>query len=98
MSIFREYDVRGLAETELTNPIAWGLGRALAERLSTEGHDKAIYVGQDVRLSSPRLAEAISAGLEAGGLKVRKLKPGPTPLLYYCAHEAIEGFKTSSGI
>lgn len=95
--IFREYDIRGLAEKDLTDNVAWALGRTLADEIKRRG-DHCTYVGQDVRLSSPRLARALSCGLEAGGVAVRMLKPGPTPLLYFAAHEAVGDFKTKSGI
>ena len=97
MSIFREYDVRGLADRDLTDQVAWALGRALAERTKKVGDQRA-YVGRDVRLSSPRLSAALAAGLEAGGIKVRILAPGPTPLLYFAATSAVKDFPTSTGI
>lgn len=96
-TIFREYDIRGIAERDLTNSLAWALGRTLAEEIKKRGDDCA-YVGQDVRLSSPRLANALAAGLEAGGLQVRLLAPGPTPLLYFAAHESVPEFKSRTGI
>ena len=95
--LFREYDIRGLADQELTNDFTWALGRAVADLLKAKG-ETCVYVGQDVRLSSPRLAEAISSGLEAGGMSVRQLNPGPTPMLYFAAHQKVSDFPTTSGI
>src|SRR4051812_46353702 len=97
MSIFREYDIRGVADTDLTDAIAWGLGKTLAKLTLAAGDSKA-YIGRDVRLSSPRLAKAIAAGFEAGGVEVRILEPGPTPLLYFAAHEAVSDFPTRTGV
>ncbi len=96
MSIFREYDIRGLAETDLNNQTFWALGRSLGE-LAREKNEKNCYVGQDVRLSSPRLANALASGLESVGLNVRLLTPGPTPLLYFCAKSPEKDFPTSTG-
>ncbi|MEZ4813622.1 MAG: phosphomannomutase/phosphoglucomutase [Bdellovibrionota bacterium] len=95
--LFREYDIRGIADTELTSPFAWSLGRALADLLSSED-EKNCYICEDVRLSSPRLAENLASGLEAGGIKVQRLNPGPTPILYFAAHESTADFKTQSGV
>jgi phosphomannomutase/phosphoglucomutase len=97
MSIFREYDVRGLADRELNDKLCWALGRALAERVKASGDSRA-YVGRDVRLSSPRISASLAAGFEAGGVKTRIQAPGPTPLLYFCAHEAVADFPTKSGV
>jgi phosphomannomutase/phosphoglucomutase len=97
MGIFREYDIRGIADTELPDTLAWALGRALAER-TKKGGDRRAYIGRDVRLSSPRLAKALAAGFEAGEVEVRFLKPGPTPMLYYAAKVSLPDFATATGI
>lgn len=96
-SIFREYDVRGNADAELTDDICWALGRALAVRIRDAG-DRNAYIGRDVRLSSPRIASSLAAGLKAGGINVHIHTPGPTPLLYFCAHESLPDFPSRSGI
>jgi phosphomannomutase/phosphoglucomutase len=97
VSIFREYDVRGVADRDLTNQIAFGLGRALGER-ATKAGDQNVYVGRDVRVSSPRLARALASGFESAGCKVTLLKPGPTPLLYFAACKNLSDFPTRSGV
>lgn len=95
--LFREYDIRGIADVELTNPFAWALGRSLADLLKKHG-DTNCYICEDVRLSSPRLANALASGMEAGGIQVRRLTPGPTPILYFAAHEETVDFRTKSGV
>ena len=97
MSIFREYDIRGIADTQLTDSLTWGLGFVLGE-LAKKAGETNIYIGQDVRLSSPRLVKALAAGLRAAKLNVLVLSPGPTPLLYFAATKAISDFATKSGI
>lgn len=97
MSIFREYDVRGIADKDLTNEIAWGLGKALGLRAKKAG-DSKVYIGRDVRVSSPRLANALASGFEAADVAVTQLQPGPTPLLYFAAYKNIPEFETRSGI
>ena len=55
--IFREYDIRGLSETELSNEVAMKIGRAFAALMARESKKK-IAVGYDLRPSSPRLVKA----------------------------------------
>lgn len=81
-NIFREYDVRGLADTELTDELAFGLGRAFAARLRASGAGSAV-LGRDVRESSPRLARAFTRGLLESGVDVIDVGVIPTPGLYY---------------
>ncbi len=80
--IFREYDIRGLAETELTDDVIKALGRAVATALAKENKRK-ISVGYDLRKSSTRLFKALSEGLTSGGMQVTDLGMVATPLLYF---------------
>jgi phosphomannomutase/phosphoglucomutase len=92
--VFREYDVRGVADRDLSDAFAHALGRAFAAILSTRraedagrsGERLTIAVGRDGRLSSPRLFEGLVRGLVAGGAHVVEIGVGPTPLLYFAAH------------
>ena len=56
--IFREYDIRGLHETELTDAVAESVGRAFADAVRRSGGSK-VALGRDVRPSSVRLVAAI---------------------------------------
>ncbi|MFH0779170.1 MAG: phosphomannomutase/phosphoglucomutase [Candidatus Eisenbacteria bacterium] len=78
--IFREYDIRGLAEKELTSEAAFSLGRAFGSYLSD---GTVVSVGRDVRLSSPRLNESYSRGVVSTGCSVIELGEVPTPAVYY---------------
>ncbi len=80
--IFREYDIRGLHETELTDPAAEAVGRAFGT-LIRRGAGGRVALGQDVRPSSARLAAAVECGLVACGLQVERVGVVPTPALYY---------------
>ena len=83
-NIFREYDIRGLHETELTDEVAEGVGRAFAAAIGQDGgRPRRVAVGMDVRPSSPRLAAALERGLLRGGLEVERVGVVPTPALYY---------------
>ncbi len=78
--IFREYDVRGLAESDLTSDVARAVGRAFGTYV---GSGASITVGRDVRLSSPRLNGEFSRGLMQSGCHVVELGVVPTPVVYY---------------
>jgi phosphomannomutase / phosphoglucomutase len=80
--IFREYDIRGLHETELTDEAGEAVGRAFATRIRAEGGTR-VALGQDVRPSSERLARAAERGMLAAGVSVERVGVVPTPALYY---------------
>jgi phosphomannomutase / phosphoglucomutase len=94
-SIFRQYDVRGLVETQLTPDFARALGRAFAsvawERL---GRAPVIAVGRDNRPSGPSLSQGVRLGIaDAGGTAV-DVGTLPTPALYF----AVSALKTDGGV
>jgi phosphomannomutase / phosphoglucomutase len=83
-TIFREYDIRGVAETELLSEDIVDLGRGLGTLLQrTSG--RSINLGRDCRLSSTRLRDALLEGLLACGCEVTDVGVVPTPLLYFSA-------------
>ena len=81
-SIFREYDVRGLVDVDLTDEVVFSLGRGFATHISRL-EKKKIVVGRDGRLSSPRFRDSLVAGMVASGLDVVDIGVCPTPLFYY---------------
>ena len=83
-TIFREYDIRGIAETELTSPGIADLGRALGTYIQRHAGPR-INLGRDCRLSSPRLRDALISGLLSTGCQVTDIGVVPTPLLYFSA-------------
>lgn len=82
MALFREYDIRGIVGSELTENLAERLGRAYATYVKTRGVTK-ISLGRDGRLSSPALHKALLKGLLACGLDVIDIGICPSPLLYF---------------
>lgn len=87
-SIFREYDIRGIAGKDLSAGFASKLGRAyvrLAEsRLKKQG--LTIAVGRDIRLSGPEYSAALIEGIASMGAKVIDLGQTTTPMTYFSIH------------
>jgi phosphomannomutase / phosphoglucomutase len=83
-TIFREYDIRGVADSELLSPDVEQLGRGLGTYMRR--HSGAnINLGRDCRLSSKRLRDALVIGLRSAGCNVTDLGTVPTPVLYHSA-------------
>jgi phosphomannomutase/phosphoglucomutase len=82
MGLFREYDLRGIVGSELTEDIAEQVGRAYCTHV-TDRRVKTIAVGRDGRLSSPMLHKALIRGLLAGGVNVIDVGVCPSPLVYF---------------
>jgi phosphomannomutase len=85
-SILREYDVRGIHGSTLTDKDAYALGRSYAAIAVSEGV-RSIAVGRDGRSHSPALETALIAGLTEGDIDVVRIGMGPSPMLYYATHE-----------
>jgi len=81
-TIFREYDIRGVADAELLSEDVAVLGQALGTYLRRHGGPN-LCLGRDTRLSSTRLRDALMAGLKASGCHVTDIGVEPTPVLYY---------------
>ena len=82
MGLFREYDLRGIVGSELTEDLAERVGRAYATYAGKRGV-KVLSVGRDGRLSSPALHKALLKGLLAGGLDVIDIGVCTSPLVYF---------------
>ena len=80
--IFREYDIRGRAETDLSDVSITAIGLALASLLTERGAT-TVALGQDVRLTSPRIASTLTETLLSRGISILDIGTVPTPLLYY---------------
>lgn len=82
--IFREYDIRGVADAELKSSDVELLGRGLGTYIIRHSGSK-VNLGRDCRVSSDRLHDALLKGLMAAGCHVTDVGVVPTPLLYYSA-------------
>src|SRR4051812_8212093 len=83
--VFREYDIRGVADRDLDDAFCTDLGRAIGTHLRRAGA-KRITVGRDCRLSSPRIFPALTAGLMETGMHLLDVDMVATPLLYYSVY------------
>lgn len=111
--IFRQYDVRGLVDEDLTEEVVTNLGRAYGTFLQRLGL-KNVVLGRDVRLSSTRLRDDLVEGILSTGCTVIDIGVVPTPVLYFSivhlekdggvmitgSHNPIEynGFKMCRGV
>ena len=82
-NIFREYDIRGNADKELTDETVRLIGRAYATWLIRAGVNSGVTVGGDARLSTPRIKSAIIEGILSAGLDVVDVGLVTTPMLYW---------------
>jgi phosphomannomutase/phosphoglucomutase len=90
-TIFREYDIRGIADSELPSDGVRDLGRGVGTYFIRHGA-RRVNLARDCRLSSDRLHDALLSGLIATGCEVTELGIAPTPLLYYSVfHLKAEG-------
>ena len=81
-AIFREYDIRGLAEKDFDAGFARNLGKVVGA-LVREREGKRVAVGRDCRATSDPYGDAVIDGLLATGLHVYDIGVCPTPLLYF---------------
>ena len=89
-AIFKAYDVRGIYGEDLTDVIAYRIGRAAAQYLNVS----QIAVGRDMRLSSPQLAAALIRGITDQGNDAIDLGMTTTDELYF----AVGKFSYPAGV
>jgi phosphomannomutase/phosphoglucomutase len=80
--MFREYDIRGIADNDFTDEVVYDLGRTLGTYYIRNDVRK-ISLARDCRLSSPRIHKGLSQGVLDTGCDIVDLDIVPTPLLYF---------------
>ncbi|MDA1000535.1 MAG: phosphomannomutase/phosphoglucomutase [bacterium] len=83
--IFREYDIRGIVDRDLTPEVVRTLGQALGTHLGG-ARGARIALSRDNRHSSPAYYDAMREGLSAAGCRVVGIGMGPTPALSFAIH------------
>ncbi|MFZ5862228.1 MAG: phosphomannomutase/phosphoglucomutase [Nitrospirota bacterium] len=91
MSIYREYDIRGVVGRDLTFDVVERIGVAYGTTVRRSGGSK-VAIGRDVRDHSMPIRDRLAAGITSAGVHVVDLDVCPTPLLYYSLfHLAVDG-------
>ena len=85
--IFKNYDIRGVYGTELTDEIAYKIGRALVVFLNAP----EVVVGHDMRTSSSKLNEALVRGIMEQGANVVDIGLCSTPMLSFAVQSYMAG-------
>ncbi len=81
--IFREYDIRGIAGTDLTEEIYERLGQAIVAYTRGKRKNNCFVVAHDGRLTSRSYAHAVMDGITGAGVNVIDIGQAPTPLCYF---------------
>ena len=84
-SIFRAYDIRGIAEQQLTSQNVKRIGQAIGSE-ALDQNITSLLVGYDGRLSSPALSIALIEGIRSSGCSAVSIGLVPTPLLYFATY------------
>ena len=98
-SIFRSYDIRGIAATQLSEEFAFAVGYIYACKISQQ-NQQSLIVGRDGRLSSPKLHKALIAGIHHAAINTIDIGITTTPLVSYACQQATKStdIKAVSGI
>lgn len=88
--IFREYDIRGIFEADLDEPLVTALGYALGEHIKMANLPPQVHIGYDARTHSPTLFTWLALGLYAAGIEVFSLGLIPTPVAYFATFNEID--------
>ena len=89
--VFREYDIRGVGESDFPDSFVHDLGRAIGTYLG-QGGAKTITLGRDCRVTSPRIHAALGAAILSTGLDIIDVGIVHSPGLYFSVfHLAADG-------
>ena len=80
--IFREYDIRGLVDKDLTQESSELIGKGIGTYIRRKG-GKTLTVGHDMRISSIPFRDSLVHGLKSTGCDVFDIGLVPTPVAYF---------------
>jgi phosphomannomutase / phosphoglucomutase len=80
--IFREYDIRGIVDKDLTEETVYTVARAIGTFYQANGATR-VSIGRDARASSTPFRDLMIRGLTETGCDVIDVGMVPTPVLYY---------------
>ena len=81
-TIFREYDLRGVVDVDISPSGVVELGKAFGTYLNQQGLTQAV-LGWDSRASSPAYRDALTKGLTSTGIDVVDIGQVTTPIFYW---------------
>lgn len=88
--IFKAYDIRGLVRGDLSEDLAYQIGRAFVAYLRSGSNlheNQSIVVGRDMRESGPLLSAAVMRGIQDEGVDITNIGMVSTPLFNFaCAN------------
>ena len=83
-NIFRQYDIRGIVDEELSEQMVYDIARAFAA-YAMRKEQNTILLGHDNRESSPDISKIMTEALVSSGCNVIDLGMVITPVFYYAA-------------
>ena len=86
MSIYREYDIRGIFEKELNEDTVKKIGYTLGRQVEGE----YVSIGYDARTHSPTLFDWLCSGFVHAGKKVINIQLVPTPVNYFTNYQELQ--------
>ena len=84
-TIMKAYDVRGLVGKEITPDFAFALGASFARFLEEEREPATVVIGEDMRPSSPLLAQAFADGVTSQGFDAIRIGLASTDMAYFAS-------------
>jgi len=84
-TIMKAYDVRGLVDKEITPDFTFSLGAAFARFLEEEREPATVVIGEDMRPSSPLLAQAFADGVTSQGFDAIRIGLASTDMAYFAS-------------
>lgn len=93
-AIFREYDIRGIWEKDLTEEVIERIGKAFSVYLrnALKKEKITVSIGRDIRLSSSVIMKSLSRGLLSSGINIIDIGVCPTPVQYFSLfHLPVDG-------
>jgi len=85
--VFRQYDIRGHAEQDLSPALFYAIGSVLGKKALEKNPLASLALGHDARSHSLGFAKALLAGLKEAGCEVHWLGLATTPLVYWSEYK-----------
>lgn len=89
MSIFREYDIRGIVKQDLDKDNVFSIGYELGRILKAKGGSN-VAIGYDARIHSIELFTWLTNGFAKSGTKIYDLGMIPTPVAYFSLYQCFD--------